>query len=81
MSDPREGAAAAEHEGLHAAEEKMREAGVAEVAIATFAEQYGQLLGGERSCPTASSSRRATLRRSSTWTTRADPPTRSTRPR
>jgi len=48
MSDPREGAAAAEHEGLHAAEEKMREAGVAEVAIATFAEQYGQLLGGER---------------------------------
>ena len=35
-------------EGLSAAEDKMRAAGVAEVAIATFAEQYAQLVGGER---------------------------------
>ena len=47
MSNAREGAAPAEQAGLRAAEEKMREAGVADVAIATFAEQYGQLVGGE----------------------------------
>ena len=35
-------------DALRAAEEKMRAAGVSNVAIATFAEQYGQLVGGER---------------------------------
>ena len=35
-------------DGLSAAEDKMRAASVADVAIATFAEQYSQLVGGER---------------------------------
>ena len=50
MSGAAEGAtpATGAGDGLRAAEEKMRAAGVADVAIATFAEQYGQLVGGER---------------------------------